>query len=99
MEFLLEALSQGATPRLTDSKGKALLTKREEEVVELVSEGLTNKEISHRLKLSEHTIKNYLFRLFEKLGVSSRIELILYAFRQRSPVPFGDDPESKSSKI
>lgn len=82
LQFLLEALSQRAAPRLVDSEGKAMLTKREEEVVRLVTEGLTNREISGRLGLSEHTIKNYMFRLFEKLGVSNRVELILYAFRQ-----------------
>ena len=56
-----------------------LLTKREEEVVRLVAEGLQNREIAKELKLSEHTIKNYLFHIFEKLGVSSRVELVLYA--------------------
>jgi ATP/maltotriose-dependent transcriptional regulator MalT len=41
--------------------------------------GLQNREIARELNLSEHTIKNYLFRIFDKLGVSSRVELILYA--------------------
>lgn len=98
LQFLLEALSQGGGPRLRDGKGKALLTKREDDVVQLVTEGLTNKEISRKLGLSEHTIKNYLFRLFEKLGVSNRIELILYAFRQRGPLAAEDGPEAKVSK-
>jgi hypothetical protein len=44
-----------------------------------VAEGLTNREIAHRLKLTEHTVKNYLFRIFDKLGVSSRVEVVLYA--------------------
>lgn len=38
-----------------------------------------NREIAHELHLSEHTIKNYLFRIFDKLGVSNRVELALYA--------------------
>jgi len=42
-------------------------------------EGLSNREIARNLDLSEHTIKNYLFRIFDKLGVSSRTELLLYA--------------------
>jgi hypothetical protein len=49
-----------------------------------VSEGLTNREIAQRLKLTEHTVKNYLFRIFDKLGVSSRVEVVLYALNTRS---------------
>jgi DNA-binding NarL/FixJ family response regulator len=59
--------------------GSNLLTKREEGVVHLVAEGLTNREISHQLNLSEHTVRNYLFRIFNKLGTSTRVELALYA--------------------
>jgi DNA-binding transcriptional regulator LsrR (DeoR family) len=44
-----------------------------------LAEGLTNREIARRLKLTEHTVKNYLFRIFDKLGVSSRVEVVLYA--------------------
>jgi len=56
-----------------------LLTVRQEQVVALVAEGLSNREIARELKLSEHTVKKYLFRIFEKLGISSRVELVLYA--------------------
>jgi predicted transcriptional regulator len=48
-----------------------------------VAEGLSNREIASRLKLTEHTVKNYLFRIFDKLGVSSRVEVVLYVFRLR----------------
>lgn len=83
LQFLLEALAHAAPLRLVNAQQKNLLTKREEEVVRLVSEGLTNREISKELKLSEHTVKNYIFRVFEKLGVSSRVELTLYALSQQ----------------
>jgi len=46
-------------------------------------EGFSNREIAQNLKLSEHTVKNYLFRIFDKLGVSSRTELLLYAMSSR----------------
>jgi DNA-binding NarL/FixJ family response regulator len=47
-------------------------------VVKCAARGKTNKSIAAELGLSEHTVKNYLFRAFEKLGVSSRVELLFY---------------------
>lgn len=76
---VLEAFAQLAPLRVVNLDGLRLLTKREEEVVRLLAEGLQNREIARELNLSEHTIKNYLFHIFDKLGVSSRVELILYA--------------------
>ena len=78
LHFLLEALAQpggGNFRHLADSP----LSARESDVVRCVAEGLTNREIAQRLKLTEHTVKNYLFRIFDKLGVSSRVEVVLYA--------------------
>jgi DNA-binding NarL/FixJ family response regulator len=40
-------------------------------------------DISHELRLSEHTVRNYLFRIFNKIGVSTRLELAIYAINQR----------------
>ncbi len=76
---VVEAFSQLAPIRVVNADGMRMLTKREEEVVRLVAEGMQNREIATELRLSEHTIKNYLFHIFEKLGVSSRVELVLYA--------------------
>ena len=56
----------------------ASLSKREEEIARLVASGLSNSEVAQRLSLSRHTVKNYLFRVYEKLGISTRIELVLY---------------------
>ena len=63
--YILEALSQQVPMRLQDAHGIDLLSKREEAVVRQVAEGLTNREISIRLKLSEHTVRNYLFKIFD----------------------------------
>jgi two-component system nitrate/nitrite response regulator NarL len=78
LQFVLEALTQPAMAHLT-SNGGSLLSAREIDVVRCLAEGLTNREIARRLKLTEHTVKNYLFRIFDKLGVSSRVEVVLYA--------------------
>lgn len=77
--FLLEAIREPIPIPLVDAKGNVLLSEREQSVVRGVAEGLTNRGIASQLDLSEHTVKNYIFRIFDKLGVSSRVELILYA--------------------
>jgi two-component system nitrate/nitrite response regulator NarL len=59
------------------------LTSREQGVVHLVAEGLTNRDISKHLHLSEHTVRNYLFRIYNKLGTSNRLELALYVLHHR----------------
>jgi len=76
LSFAVEALAASPVVRAVDAKGLSLLSKRELEVVRSLAEGLTNREIAERLGLSQHTIKNYLFRVFDKLGVSSRLELL-----------------------
>ncbi len=49
----------------------------------LVVDGLANREIAKELGLSEHTIKNYVFRIFDKVGISNRVELVHYALAHR----------------
>src|SRR5579863_2559199 len=80
LRYLLEALGEALPLRVIDARGAALLSKREQEVVRCVAEGLSNREIAQRLGLTEHTVKNYLFRIFDKLGVSKRVEVVLYAY-------------------
>ena len=46
-------------------------------------DGLPNRKVAEMLGLAEHTISNYFFRIYEKLGISSRVELVLYALRQK----------------
>jgi len=61
------------------SGGMALLTPQESDVVHLAAEGMRNQEIASKLRLSEHTVQNCLIRIFDKLGISSRVEPVLYA--------------------
>lgn len=86
LEFVLEALVDPVPIETRGLSGSRPLSKREEEIAHMVAEGFSNRQISERLDLSEHTIKNYLFRVFEKLGVSTRVELTLYALK-RGQVP------------
>jgi len=79
MNYVLDALSEVRTLRVVNSNGRFLLTPREEQVVALVADGLTNRGVAVELGLSEHTIKKYLLRIFDKIGISSRVELVLYA--------------------
>jgi DNA-binding NarL/FixJ family response regulator len=77
MSLLVHALASSHTVCAVDARGMNLLSKREMEIVRGVAQGLTNREIADRLDLSSHTIKNSLFRIFDKLGVSNRVELLL----------------------
>jgi DNA-binding NarL/FixJ family response regulator len=80
--FAVEALAASPTLRAVGANGLSLLSKREMDVVRCLAEGLTNREIAERLGLSQHTIKNYLFRVFDKLGVSNRLELLFLTLNQ-----------------
>lgn len=89
LRYLLEALGEALPLRVIDAKGATLLSKREQEVVRCVAEGMSNREIAQRLGLTEHTVKNYLFRIFDKLGVSKRVEVVLYAYSLGSSASIG----------
>jgi DNA-binding NarL/FixJ family response regulator len=83
LEHVFGALSRVKPLQLNDAEGAPLLTPREQEVVRLVADGLKNREIAQKLSVAEHSIRNYLYRIYDKLGVSSRVELILYALSER----------------
>ncbi len=85
LNYLLDLISEVPSLRVLNARGTSLLTPREEQVVALVAEGLGNRQIARELNLSEHTIKKYLYRIFEKLGISTRVELVLYAVHNGDP--------------
>jgi DNA-binding NarL/FixJ family response regulator len=70
--------SEAGSPR-----EKPLVSQREKEIVQLVAQGFHNKEIGENLFISEQTVKNHLSNIFDKLGVSDRLELALYAIHHR----------------
>lgn len=85
VEYIVDALMQTPGLRAVNDPGTSLLSRREDEIARLVATGLSNLEVSEKLGLSPHTVKNYLFRIFEKLGISTRIELVLYILSQARP--------------
>jgi len=97
MNYALDALSEVPTLRVVNSNGRFLLTPREEQVVALVADGLTNRGVAIELGLSEHTIKKYLLRIFDKVGISSRVELVLYAMSHGEHRPSEWMPKSAAS--
>ena len=74
--------SDDRKPADKESAKIAALTRREREVITLVAEGLRNKQIAGRLFISEITVNHHLTSVFRKLGVSDRLELVIYAYRQ-----------------
>lgn len=80
-EAVLEALSGRGTDNR--AKEKSELSRRELEVIELVVQGYKNRDIAEKLFISEKTVKNHLSAIFNKLGVSDRLELTLFAFEKR----------------
>jgi DNA-binding NarL/FixJ family response regulator len=83
LEQLLCSLSSPRSLKVTNMMGDSLLSPREEQVLQLLADGLSNRDLAKTLKLSEHTVKNHLFRIFDKLGVSNRMEAVLYAISMR----------------
>jgi DNA-binding NarL/FixJ family response regulator len=82
--YAVDALSATAARKHFSQDELQILSKREHEVVAALVEGLSNREIAERLNLSRHTVKNHIFRVFEKLGVSSRFELMATLGRRKA---------------
>src|SRR5438270_424028 len=59
-----------------------LIQEHEPEIVQLVAQGYKNKEMAEKMFISEQTVKNHLHNIFDKLGVSDRLELALYAIHK-----------------
>jgi two-component system, NarL family, nitrate/nitrite response regulator NarL len=80
---LLAELRNGGAPRLAaaSSQSEPLITRRELEILRLVSEGLSNKEIGHKLLITEGTVKNHVHNALEKLHLENRIQAAAYVVR------------------
>jgi two-component system nitrate/nitrite response regulator NarL len=80
---VISRLARGRTARDEDPERAkvAALTRREREIVDLVAEGLKNKQIADRLSISEATVRNHLTSVLDKLDLDDRFELAVFAFR------------------
>lgn len=99
MRFVVDALSVSPSVHVMNSRGQVVLTPREEQTVSLVTEGLNNREIAQQLNLKENTVKKSLLRIYDKVGVSNRVELVLYAlshWQQRSAEPVSPVSEEQT---
>jgi len=64
----------------TKLKDAVRMTKREREVIELLSEGMSNKEIAHRIHISTYTVKSHIHNIMEKLALHNRLEIANYSY-------------------
>ena len=69
--------------RSTDRHGSRKPSRRQMRVIELVAHGLKNREIANRLGIGEHVVRNYLSKIYDKIGVSNRVELALWYWARR----------------
>jgi two-component system, NarL family, nitrate/nitrite response regulator NarL len=82
MEFAVQRAVSRDRARAPERDKITALTAREKQIVSLIGEGLKNSEIAGRLGIGEKTVRNHLTMIFDKLGVSDRLELAVYAYRQ-----------------
>jgi two-component system, NarL family, nitrate/nitrite response regulator NarL len=79
--ILRERAQPDTLERDAEADKVATLTDRERQVIRLIGEGLKNKEIADRMCISEATVRHHLTSVFNKLGVSDRLELVIYAYQ------------------
>ena len=78
---VLDQMRQGSPPPNPEAAKIATLTAREREVITLIGQGLRNRQIAERLFISEVTVRHHLTSIYTKLGVSDRLELVIYAYQ------------------
>jgi len=85
---LLSEIAEGDSGRPDPEAARiASLSPREREVINLIGEGLNNKKIAERLQISETTVRHHLTSIFAKVGVSDRLELLVYAYKNHLAGP------------
>ena len=89
LQPLRQANGQGRTPGLNGNRRRPVdtLTPREKTIISCLTQGWRNRDIAQHLTITEQTVKNHLRSIYDKVGVSDRLELVLYAIHQRLELP------------
>ena len=82
-----EMVKRAAAPHRPSVRPAETLTRREKAVISCLMQGFPNREIARCLSMAEQTVKNHLRAIFDKVGVSDRLELVLYAIHQKLDIP------------
>ncbi len=111
--LLVETFKGSSLVQIANANGEDLLTPRQKQLVQLVAEGMGNREVAHQLNITENTVKKSLLRIFDKVGVSNRVELVLSALASgnlnsekdtlqengKSPASVGQVSENRGDKM
>jgi DNA-binding NarL/FixJ family response regulator len=93
ISWVIEAYRSQATA-LTDPRVQPKLSKKELAIITCITRGMRNKEIAYQVGTTEQVIKNYLRKIYDKLGVSDRLELALYCLHHELLKKYLQDPEN-----
>src|SRR6202047_3424076 len=93
ISWVIEAYRSQDTS-LTDPKVQPKLSKKELAIISCITRGMRNKEIAYQIGTTEQVIKNYLRKVYDKLGVSDRLELALYFLHHELLKKYVQEPES-----
>ncbi|HEX6879682.1 MAG TPA: response regulator transcription factor [Terriglobales bacterium] len=92
---LIDAFKRSSAVAIVNAKGHSLLTPKQQKLVELVAEGMGNREVAQHLNVTENTVKKSLLRIFDKVGVSNRVELVLCALARKDDTSGDHDGNGK----
>jgi DNA-binding NarL/FixJ family response regulator len=96
--YIIDALNSILTTNVLNAKGEPLLSEREGQLVNFVAEGLANRNIAELSGIKENSVKKALLRIYDKLGVSNRVELVLYVLAHRADSARADKPPRRSGR-
>lgn len=98
VSWVIEAYRAQATT-LTSPKSQPKLSKKELAIISCITRGMRNKEIAYQIGTTEQVIKNYLRKVYDKLGVSDRLELALYCLHHQLLKQYGHVTEAGSPSV
>lgn len=98
VKWVLEAYRTQKT-RPAPAPAAVRLTPKEALIVSCVTQGMTNKQIAIRAKTTEQVVKNYLRKVYHKLGVADRLELALYCLNSRFLQEFNEKPRAAATTV